>query len=136
MKSWLRIIKRWSDEDVHQLAIEVCDGVSTFRNHAYVGLDWFEEVAKSLTVFGRQIHGGLYNLTAGEFGREYAEGAVAARFHFPRPGKFYIATHQQSDYFEFKGQEVANEAWLYLKSEPALLDRFAVRRRALGGSSR
>ena len=124
MKSWLRITKRWSDDDVHQISIEVCDGSSTFKNTAYVNLDWFGDVAKDLSTFARQVHGGLYNLRAGEFGPEHADGAFHARLHFPRPGPLYISTCQQSDYVEFKDREVASEARLFLKSEPALLDRF------------
>ena len=124
MSSRLRITRRWSDEDILELTFEVCDGTSTFVNNAYDDLDWLATAASELKTFAPQVHGGLYDLKAGRFGPEVANGAFFARFHFPRPGRLHVSTHQQSDFFEFKGHEVASEARLYLKSEPALLDRF------------
>ena len=124
MTRGIRIVKRWSDDDVIDLTFEVSDGRSLFINTAYVAVDWLETASSALRVFGRQIHGGLYDLKAGEFGPEFANGAFLARFHFPKPGRLFISTQQQSDYREFKSSEVASAARLFLTSEPVLLDRF------------
>jgi len=123
MTRGIRIAKKW-DDDIIQLTFEVCDGLSLFINTAYVATDWLATVSSALRVFGEQIHGGLYDLEAGEFGPEYASGGFFARFHFPKPGRLFVSTHQQSNYREFKGTKVASEARLFLTSEPVLLDRF------------
>jgi hypothetical protein len=124
MTPGIRVVKKWSDEDVIDLRFDVSDGRSLFVNTAYAPIDWIEAAATALRAFGRQLHGGIYDLHAGQFGPEFANGAFMARFHFPKPGRLFISTHQQSDYADFKGTQVASEAHLYLTSEPALLDRF------------
>ncbi|MBL8989449.1 MAG: hypothetical protein JNJ80_24475 [Gemmatimonadetes bacterium] len=77
-----------------------------------------------MTIFGRQVHGGIYDLKAGERGPEYAEGAFEARFHYYKPTGLYISTFQQSGHLDFKERLVAAEATLYLRTEPGLLDAF------------
>ena len=124
MPSFIQIRKRWADEDVVQATVTVADGVSTHVNSAYLSLDWFGETAKGLHVFSRQIYGGLFNMEAGMEGPEYADGYFAARLHWFAPSRLLINTKQQSDFFSFKGREVAAEATFYLSTEPALLDRF------------
>ena len=124
MTPGIRVMKKWSDEDVMDLVFEVCDGRSVFVNTAYVPINWIEAAAAGLRTFGRQIHGGIYDLKAGGFGPEFANGSFLARFHFPKPGRLFVSTHQQSEYKDFKGSQVASEARLYLMSEPVLLDRF------------
>ena len=120
----MAIARRWSDNDVAQLAFEVCDGVSVFNNEAYVALDWGATAAAALRTFGRQIHGGLFNLEAGQGGPEYASGSFRARFHYYKPNQLLISTRQQSNFFTFKSTEVASEATMFLRTEPSLLDRF------------
>jgi hypothetical protein len=120
----ISITRTWSDNDVAQLAFEVCDGVSVFTNQAYVSLHWGAEAAAALRTFGRQIHGGLYTLEAGAGGREYASGSFRARFHYYKPHHLLISTRQQRDFFPFKGSDVAPKAKMFLRTEPALLDRF------------
>ena len=120
----ITITRRWSDNDVAQLAFAVCDGVSVFTNEAYVPLDWGATAAAALRVFGRQIHGGLFNLEAGQGGPEYASGSFRARFHYYKPNQLLISTSQQGDFFPFKHGEVASEAKMFLRTEPGLLDRF------------
>src|SRR5215212_6988839 len=107
MTSYLRVSTKWSDDDVLQLQIGVSDGDSTFVNSAYVALDWFAEVADALERFSRQVYGGLYDLTAGTRGPEFADGALVARFHWYKPTRLLISTWQEADYFSFKGTEVA-----------------------------
>ena len=76
----ITIIRTWSDKDVAQLAIEVCDGVSVFTNEAYASLEWGAAAAAALRRFGSQIHGGLFDLEAGDGGPECASGSFRARF--------------------------------------------------------
>jgi hypothetical protein len=120
----IAITRTWSDNDVAQLAFEVCDGTSTFMNEAYVRLDWAVATASSLRAFAQQMHGGLFDLQAGEDGLEYAGGYIRARFHWYRPDQLLISTRQQGDHFPFKGSASAADARMFLKTEPALLDRF------------
>lgn len=120
----IAITRGWSDNDVAQLSFEVCDGVSAFTNAAYVGLDWGATAAAGLQIFSRQVHGGLFNLEAGEGGPEYAGGAFRARFHYFKPNELLISTTQQAEFFTFKRSEVAPAATMFLRTEPALLDRF------------
>ena len=68
-------------------------------NSAYVSPDWFAETADALERFGRQVHGGLYDLDAGTPGPEFADGATVARFHWYRPTQLFISTQQESDFF-------------------------------------
>ena len=124
MTPHIAITRTWSDNDVAKLAFEVCDGTSVFANEAYVPLDWGAVTASALDAFGQQIHGGLFDIQAGAEGFEYAGGYIRARFHWYRPHQLLISTWQQEDHFPYKDGKVAAEAKLFLKTEPALLDRF------------
>ena len=120
----IAITRTWSDNDVAQLAFEVCDGRSLFTNEAYASLDWGTAAATALRTFALQIRGGLFNLETGEGGPEYASGSFQARFHYYKPNQLLISTSQQGDFFAFKRSEVAPTATMFLRTEPALLDRF------------
>ena len=124
MKPEISIERIWFDDDVTEFKISVCNGHSLFTNKVYVGNHQILELVNSVNSFKTNYYGGLKDILLGKFGREYANGAFSARLHFPKPGALYIATHQQSEYFEFKGQEEASEAKMYLKTEPVLLDNF------------
>jgi hypothetical protein len=128
------ITRTWSDNDVAQLTFEVCDGVSVFANEAYDALDWGATAAAALRTFGHQIHGGLFNLAAGEEGPEYASGSFRARFHYYKPNQLLISTFQQGDFFSFKGSRVAATATMFLRTEPSLLDQFIAALPALDAS--
>jgi hypothetical protein len=130
----ITITRTWSDDDVAQLTFEVCDGLSVFTTEAYAPLDWGAAAAAGLQTFGRQIHGGLFDLEAGEGGLEYASGSFRARFHYYKPNRLLIATIQQGDFFSFKGSRAAPTATMFLRTEPALLDRFVAALRALDAS--
>ncbi|MGH9718971.1 MAG: hypothetical protein ACRD8O_02070 [Bryobacteraceae bacterium] len=134
MATFIRISPDWSDEDVLQLRIEVSDGASTFVSSAYVSPDWFGETADALERFGKQVYGGLYDMEAGTPGPEFAGGSFLARFHWYKPTGLFISARHESDFFDFKGHQVANEAKLFLRTEPALLDRFIAELRAVGPS--
>jgi hypothetical protein len=120
----IAITRTWSDSDVAQLRFEVCDGASLFVNEAYAPLDWGAVTASALRTFGQQVHGGLYDLKADEEGIEHASGYIRARFHWYKPDQLLISTWQQGAHFPFKGGEVAADSKFFLKTEPALLDRF------------
>lgn len=130
----IAVTRRWSDNDVAHLEFEVCDGMSVFRTEAYVALDWGASAATALRTFGRQVHGGLFNLEAGAGGPEYASGSFRARFHYYKPNQLLISTSQQGDFFRFKGREVAPESKMFLRTEPNLLDVFIAALSALDAS--
>ena len=124
MKPKIAIRRTWFDDDVALLTFEVCDGTSLFSIDAYAELDWGAKAATALARFSHQIHGGLFNLETGDGGPEYAGGAFRARFHFYKPTTLLISTVQQAEYIRFKDVQVASEAKMFLRTEPALLDRF------------
>ena len=130
----ITITRTWLDNDVAQLAFEVCDGRSVFTNEAYAGRDWGARAATGLRTFSGQVHGGLFNLAAGESGAEYAGGSFVARFHYYKPTELLISVKQQGAFFSFKRAEVAPAARMFLRTEPALLDRFIAALPALDAS--
>lgn len=131
MKAGIRLTRIWADDDMLELEVEICDGRSLFANRIYVGHDQLAETVSGLHVFKDQIYDGLFNLRFGEFGPEYASGALDARLHFRKQGKILVRVSAQSDFSRFDGREVASEATLYLVTEPALLDNFIVALRGL-----
>ena len=131
MMQGIHLSKIWFDEDVVEFRITVSDGTSSFSNQVYVGHAALEDAVASLDVFKGHVHGGLLDVRFGEFGCEYANGAFHARFQFPSSGRLYITCEQESDFEEFATKTVASRATLYLKSQPALLDRFIVELQAL-----
>lgn len=131
MKPGIQLTNIWFDQDVVELRIEVCDGVSFFSNQVHVGRGNLEHAASDLDAFKTHLHGGLLDIRFGEFGPEYANGAFQARFHFPKPGPLFITCQLQSSFEEFSIKNVASEATLYLRTEPGLLDAFIPHFRAL-----
>jgi len=136
MKPGILLTKIWSDDDMVELKIDVSDGVSAFSNKIYVGYSDFADNVSRLDAFKDHVHGGLVDIRFGEFGPEYASGALHARFHFPKPGRLYITCHQESGFEDFAIKKVASEATLYLKTEPALLDNFISQLKALDARKR
>jgi hypothetical protein len=134
MHSRIAITRNWSDNDLAQLEFEVFDGTSRFLNEVYVSLDWGAVAATALRRFSSQIHGGLFDLAAGEVGPEYAGGSFRARFHWYKPNELLISTQQQGAFFPFKRGEKAAEAAMFLRTEPALLDRFTAALQAFDAS--
>lgn len=124
MKAGITIKQVWSDNDLVEFKITSSDGTSTFCNKVYAGHQALEDLIAGLGIFRNHLHGGLYNITFGEFGPEYASGAFAARLHFHKPGRLAITVRAESEWREFKKTEVASNATLYLTSEPVLLDNF------------
>ena len=131
LKPKLGFTKIWQDDDMMELRIHACDGTSTFSNKVYVGHQNLRNVIRELNTFKDHIYGGIYDLRFGEFGPEYASGALHARLQFHDRGKLLISAYMQSDYSDFGQKNVASEANLYLISEPSLLDNFIQALRAL-----
>jgi hypothetical protein len=135
MKPGIRFTKEWSDEEMVELDIEICDGNSLFANRIYVGHRQLHGIVEELHAFKDQIHGGIFNLRFGEFGAEYASGALDARLQCRKQGKILVQISAQSAFERFDEKEVASEAKLYLVSEAALLDRFIDALRAMSEGS-
>ena len=131
MKPSIHLTKIWFDDDMIELQIDVSDGISSFSNKVYVGYPAFTDVIAKLDSFKHHVHGGLLDIRFGEFGPEWASGAFHARLHFPKPGRLYISSKQQSDFEDFSVAKVASEATLYLRTEPALLDNFIAELKSL-----
>lgn len=124
MQPFIKFEKVWCDEDTTELKVTVNNGQSSFSNIVSLGNNELSELSESLEVFKTQYYGGLKDVQFGRFGREFVNGGFHARMHFPEPGYLYIATTQQSKFLSFKGQEVASEAKMFLRTEPCLLDNF------------
>jgi hypothetical protein len=135
MKPGIHIAKVWADDDVVELRILVADGTSYFTNMAYVGHADLKNAVSTLHTFKDHVHGGLCDLRLGEFGPEYASGAFHARFRLSAPGRVFVSCEQESEFVEFAKKEVASRATMYVKSEPALLDRFIAELRAVSVGS-
>jgi hypothetical protein len=126
MTPQIAIEKVWTDDDVDEYKITTSDGCSGFCTKVYVGHGALDSLLAGLDRFKSQIYGGIYDVALGSFGPEYANGAFHARLHFARDGRghLYITVNAESEWHQFNTMEVASRATLYLKSEPALLDRF------------
>lgn len=114
-----------------ELRIEACDGTSTFSNKVYVGHQNLGDVVVELNTFKDHVYGGLYDLRFGEFGPEYASGAIHVRLHFHDRGKLLVSINMESEYSDFGKKNVASNVNLYIISEPSLLDSFIQSLRAV-----
>ena len=132
----IHLSKIWFDDDIIEFRIAVSDGTSRFVNQVYVRHAALTDAVSSLDTFKGHVHGGLLDVRFGEFGCEYSNGAFHARFQFPSPGRLYITSEQESDFGEFAKKTVASRATMYLKSEPALLDRFVIELQSLASGER
>jgi hypothetical protein len=126
MKPSIEFKKIWEDDDMYEFTISVCDGRSLFQFDAYAGKIDLNEIVQRLSVFKNHVYGGLYDLRIGEFGPEYASGAFHARFEFHRSGngKLSITVKGETEWNDFTHTKVASNATLYLRTEPALFDRW------------
>ena len=131
---WIQ--KVWFDDDVIALEIEVNDGKSKFVNDVFVSPDKLKEVIKNLAEFSDHIHDGQCEFKFGEFSPEYASGAFQATLYFDSPGKLIVNTWQQYDFENISGNVVANEAKIYLATEPVLFDNFIMELKELDAGER
>ena len=135
MKPGMRFAKIWQDEDMVELRTELCDGNSLFTNKIYVGHRHLADTVSGLHTFKDHIYGGIFNLRFGEFGPEYASGALDVRLHFRKQAKILVRVLAQSEFRVFEERDFASEVTLHLMTEPALLDNFIVALRALSDGS-
>ena len=131
MEPHLTLSSVWYDDDLWELRIQVSDGHTRFVTQVYQAHDDRLQWVAQLTIFSRQVYGGLLDLQLGHFGPEYAAGAVHIRFHFLGQQKIHLSIHGQSDFYEFGQKKVASEAMLYFVVEPAQLDRFIAQLQSL-----
>jgi hypothetical protein len=120
----MKFTKLSSDEDMVQMGVEVSDGRSRFVSRIYVGHQQLADTVSGLHRFKDHIADGLFNLRFGEFGPEYASGALDVRMHFREHAKLLVRVLVQSEFSRFEDRDLASEATLHLISEPALLDNF------------
>ncbi len=111
-------------DDMYEFKVTSSDGVSTFINAIYVGYSTYDDLIAGLDRFKHQIYGGIFDIEIGSFGPEYASGAFTARLHFQERGIIYVSIQAQSDFVDFGKKNIASEAKLFFKTEPALLDNF------------
>jgi len=128
----IAITKIWSDDDMVEFCIHVCDGTFLFSNQVYVAHQRLNDVAHELEQFKAKLSGGIYDLQFGSFGPEYASGALDARLRVNDRGRILIKVRGQSDFIDFDDDRVASEATLYLVALPSQLDDFVRAFRAIG----
>lgn len=97
---------------------------SRFSTGVYVGHQQLAENISALNVFKNHVYGGLFHLQWGQFGPEYAGGVFHARFSFSKPRKLFVPCKMQPEFEESTVNQVAGEATLFIRAEPALLNRF------------
>ncbi|CAN7153357.1 hypothetical protein [Polaromonas sp. LjRoot131] len=136
MKPGISFTKIWFDDDMVELRIKVSNGDSIFTNDVYVGHQQLMDLVKDMDRFKTHVHGGIHDVMFGAFGPEYASGAFHARLHFQERGILFVTVKSQSDFADFGKKNVASEATLYLRTEPALLDNFIEEIRQLSGGKR
>lgn len=124
MKAKIQFTRLWFDDDVIELQIKVNDGRSSFINTTYTCPSEMQETLVELRCFKENICSADITLKFGTVGPEFANGAFQAIINGHPSGKIYISTYQQSNHFEFLNENVASEARLFLRTEPALLDSF------------
>lgn len=124
MKPEIFIQNVWSEGDLIEIEISVCNGRALFINNVYIKKQQLLDLVNLLNALKSHYEGGVTDILLGAFGREYALGAFFARLHFFKPGSVYIETHQQSEHFVFKEREEACEAKMYLQTESSQLDDF------------
>ena len=75
----IRLTRRCQDGDLLELRIELADGVTRFASDVYVGRVQLAGVVAELAQFGGRMDGASYSFRFGEFGAEWAGGALDVR---------------------------------------------------------
>lgn len=131
VKPGIHIERSYDDTDFCELRVRVSDGASIFTNTVYVGFPELDNAIALLAAFQENLEGSPCDLQLGGFGPRHANGAFHARFRSTFPGRLFVSCEQESGFTEFASEHVASRATLYIRSEPALLDRFIDELRAL-----
>ncbi len=124
MTTKIEFQKLWVDEKSTSIDVSVFSGTSIFTTNVVTSLDLLLSQTMRLKALGNEIYGGIFDLTLGNFGEEYAYGAVSARMHFTEPGVLSIACCLETEFFVFGKRRVANNARIYLCAEVNSLDIF------------
>jgi len=119
----VRLSRVWRDNDMDELRVAVEGPDTGFAVTAYVGRSDFNNALKDLRSFAKAIHGGLCDVRFGDFGTEYANGAVHFRFHWVE-GRVFLTCRLQTAFDKFGRKEVADEALIHVRTEAALYDAF------------
>ena len=119
-----------------ELRIHASDGRSVFANEVYAGHSQLANLVVELDRFKTHVHGGIHDIAFGAFGPEYAHGAFHARLHFQARGILFATVRSQSDFSDFGRKNVASEATLHIRTEPALLDNFIEELRQMSAGKR
>ena len=119
----MQLARVYFDEQLIQLRLTVCDGLSEFTNEVYVCHENLSQTVGELTGFQKATPPACHDIRFGEFGPEYG-AAFQARLRLAPPGRLLVSCRQESDFEEFGGDCVASSAAIHLVSEPGLLDRF------------
>jgi len=114
----------WVDEGSISMDVSVTNGRSAFATNIVAPLDLLLSQIRRLNAFSKEIYGGIYDLTLGNFGEEFAYGGFTARLHFTEPGVLSIACFLETEYFIFGKRRVADNARIYLRAEVNSLDTF------------
>lgn len=131
MRRGIEVTKVWSDDDLVELEFRVSDGESLVVNRVYVAHEQLAESAAALARFNDPGNGGEFELSFGVFGPEVASGAFCGHFRYFAPGRLLVTCVQEREFRKFESLNLANSATTHLRSEPALLQRFATELRAL-----
>lgn len=127
MESLISFEKVWIDNgsDLMELKITLSNKTSQFSTKIYSSLNQIEKLETELNNFQTNIHSGeKFEIKVGEFGATYASGAFSANIEVQTTGKLYITTHIQSEFSERNSKKIADEMYLFMISEPALLQNF------------
>ena len=119
----LRISRVWYDDDMDELRVAIEGPDTGFAALAYVGRRDLTAAVRDLRLFARAIHGGLCEVRFGDFGSEYANGAVHIRLQWV-DDRIYLTCRLQAEFDQFAKNEVADEATIHVRTEPALYDAF------------
>nr|WP_314857833.1 hypothetical protein [uncultured Undibacterium sp.] len=127
MEAQILFKRLWTDVEDKTTTLEILtsDGHSTFSNQVYLSNKALDHIESEIRLFCDDYYNGIYDLSIGIFGKEYAYGAFLANFRFYEPGRLYISTTQETEFFKFAGDMVAKQAQMHLRSEPALLQNFS-----------
>ncbi|NUP98101.1 MAG: hypothetical protein HUU28_18245 [Planctomycetaceae bacterium] len=131
MRRGVEVERVWGDGDLVELEWRVSDGTSLVVNRVYVGHEQLVEAAEALARFDDSAGGAEFELALGKFGPEFANGAFCAHFRYFAPGRLLVTCRQESEFTEIGAARLASSATTHLRSERALLQRFAMELRAL-----
>ena len=131
MRRGIEVKQLWADEDLVELELRVSDGESVFANRVHSWPAHLAQVATAVASFDDPSRTDELEIRFGSPDLEYAIGTFWGRFRYFAPGRLLVTCVQEREFREFGSLNLANSATTHLRSEPALLQRFATELRAL-----